>query len=85
MRANTAMIRLERSARTTNAKTNLPFCKSPAGDSCGALLSPVEDQQLGGLVMWVPASFVYVVTALAIVAAWLDPGKSAFKARALGR
>ena len=34
-------------------------------------LTPLEDQQLGGLVMWVPAGFVYVAAGLAIVAAWL--------------
>lgn len=34
-------------------------------------LSPVEDQQLGGLIMWVPASLVYVFAALALLAAWM--------------
>jgi cytochrome c oxidase assembly factor CtaG len=40
-------------------------------------LSPLEDQQLGGLVMWVPGSFTYMIAGLAIVAAWLsrsEPG-----------
>jgi putative membrane protein len=36
-------------------------------------LTPLEDQQLGGLVMWVPAGAAYVVAALAIVAGWLAP------------
>jgi putative membrane protein len=31
----------------------------------------LEDQQLGGLIMWVPAGVVYVVATLALVAAWL--------------
>jgi putative membrane protein len=35
----------------------------------GALgLDPVEDQQLGGLVMWVPGSLAYLVAGLAVVA-----------------
>jgi putative membrane protein len=31
-------------------------------------LNPVEDQQLGGLVMWVPGSLAYLVGGLAVVA-----------------
>ena len=34
-------------------------------------LTPLEDQQLGGLIMWVPGGLTYVVIALAIVGAWL--------------
>ena len=34
-------------------------------------LSPLEDQQLGGLVMWVPGALAYIVVALWIVARWL--------------
>ena len=34
-------------------------------------LAPLEDQQLGGLVMWVPGALAYVIVALAIVATWL--------------
>jgi putative membrane protein len=34
-------------------------------------LSPLEDQQLGGLIMWVPGGLAYVVVGLAIVATWL--------------
>jgi putative membrane protein len=30
-------------------------------------VDPVEDQQLGGLVMWVPAGFAYVIAALAVL------------------
>jgi cytochrome c oxidase assembly factor CtaG len=33
--------------------------------------SPVEDQQLGGLIMWVPASLIYVAAGLALLAAWM--------------
>lgn len=34
-------------------------------------LSPLEDQQLGGLIMWVPACLAYLVAALALIADWL--------------
>jgi putative membrane protein len=37
-------------------------------------LSPLEDQQLGGLIMWVPACSVYVAAGLALFAAWLRAG-----------
>ena len=38
-------------------------------------LTPLEDQQLGGLVMWVPGALAYLVAALAIVSAWLSPAR----------
>jgi cytochrome c oxidase assembly factor CtaG len=34
-------------------------------------LSALEDQQLGGLIMWVPAGIVFIVVGLALFAAWL--------------
>ena len=34
-------------------------------------LSPLEDQQLGGLIMWIPAGMIYVVAGLVLFAAWL--------------
>jgi putative membrane protein len=34
-------------------------------------LSPIEDQQLGGLIMWVPAGLVYIGTGLALFARWM--------------
>lgn len=39
-------------------------------------LGPLEDQQLGGLVMWVPGGLAYLVAGLAIVAAWLAPPRA---------
>jgi cytochrome c oxidase assembly factor CtaG len=30
-------------------------------------LSPIEDQQVGGLIMWVPGGLAYIVAALALV------------------
>jgi len=34
-------------------------------------LTPLEDQQLAGLIMWVPAGIAYLVAALALMAEWL--------------
>jgi len=34
-------------------------------------LTPLEDQQLAGLIMWVPAGLVYLAAALALLAGWL--------------
>jgi putative membrane protein len=34
--------------------------------------SALEDQQLGGLVMWVPAGLVYVICGLALAADWIN-------------
>ncbi|HXT16136.1 MAG TPA: cytochrome c oxidase assembly protein [Gemmatimonadaceae bacterium] len=34
-------------------------------------LTPMADQQLAGLIMWVPASAAYLVAALAVMRAWL--------------
>jgi cytochrome c oxidase assembly factor CtaG len=31
----------------------------------------LEDQQLAGLIMWVPGGFLYVAAALSFAAAWL--------------
>ena len=35
-------------------------------------LTPLEDQQLGGLIMWIPAGVVYIVAGLALFAGWLQ-------------
>lgn len=34
-------------------------------------LTPLEDQQIGGLIMWVPASLVYLAAGLWLFAGWL--------------
>jgi putative membrane protein len=34
-------------------------------------LTPLEDQQLAGLIMWIPAGVAYLVAALAVAASWL--------------
>jgi putative membrane protein len=40
-------------------------------------LTPLEDQQLGGLIMWIPAGLVYIVAALRLVSRMLEhaPGE----------
>jgi putative membrane protein len=44
--------------------------------SVGALgLTPSEDQQLAGLIMWVPGGSVYLAAALGLFAAWLSSGE----------
>ncbi|MEX3936650.1 cytochrome c oxidase assembly protein [Paraburkholderia phymatum] len=41
-------------------------------EPCSALgVDPLNDQQLGGLIMWVPATTAYLVGALAIATRWL--------------
>jgi putative membrane protein len=34
-------------------------------------LTPIDDQQLGGLIMWVPAGLVYIVAGLVLFTLWL--------------
>jgi len=41
-------------------------------------LTPLEDQQLGGLIMWIPAALVYLFAGLVLVIGWLrDSGSAA--------
>jgi putative membrane protein len=35
-------------------------------------LNPLEDQQLGGLIMWIPGSIPYLIAGLAMFARWLS-------------
>ncbi len=39
--------------------------------------TPLEDQQLGGLIMWVPASLVYLAAGLYLFSAWLKESDTA--------
>ena len=34
-------------------------------------LAPLTDQQLAGVIMWIPAGLVYVAVALILMAAWI--------------
>ena len=42
-------------------------------------LTPLEDQQLGGLIMWIPAGFVYLFAALLMFGRWLAHAELAVK------
>ncbi len=42
-----------------------------AETAAGFGLTPLEDQQLGGLIMWVPAGVLYTVAGLLLLAGWL--------------
>lgn len=44
-------------------------------------LSPLEDQQLAGLIMWAPVAGIYLVTALVQVARWIGPDPAAPEGR----
>jgi cytochrome c oxidase assembly factor CtaG len=47
-------------------------------------LSPLDDQQLGGLIMWIPGSLAYLVAALALFAQWLrESEKRSFRPMSL--
>ena len=39
-------------------------------------LSPLDDQQLGGLIMWIPGSVPYVIAGLVVFAQWLGDSES---------
>lgn len=45
-------------------------------------MTPIEDQQLGGLIMWIPSGVVFIVIGIALFAAWI--GESERRVR-LGR
>jgi putative membrane protein len=47
-------------------------------------LTPLEDQQLAGLVMWVPASVVYLLAALGLFWGWLRESERRVAIRAAG-
>src|SRR4051812_23143924 len=44
-------------------------------------LTPLEDQQLGGLIMWVPACSVYILAGLALFAGWLRESEARVRRR----
>jgi len=46
------------------------------GESMRFGMTPLEDQQLGGLVMWMLGGLAYVGAGLAVVAEWLSPRRS---------
>ena len=44
-------------------------------------LTPIADQQLAGLIMWIPASFAYLIAALLLFASWLRASEERVHAR----
>ena len=50
------------------------FAEVEASDELDRLLDPLTDQQLAGVVMWVPGGLVHLGAALALLAAWLHEG-----------
>jgi putative membrane protein len=68
----------------------LTFSDTPwyYGQSVGAGawgLTALQDQQLAGLIMWIPASFAYLIGILAVAARWLhDPASATSAAPAAG-
>ena len=48
-----------------------PWYPAYASGAASWGLTPLADQQLAGLIMWIPASLAYLVAALVIVSRWL--------------
>ena len=59
----------------------------PAYGSASAAwgLAPIEDQQLAGLIMWIPASFAYLIAALLLFAGWLRASEERVHEREMQR
>jgi putative membrane protein len=51
--------------------SGVPWYSSHLGGSVLWGLTPLEDQQLAGVIMWVPGNLLYLIPALALLAAWL--------------
>ena len=47
-------------------------------------LTPLQDQQLGVVIMWVPSGLVFIVIALALVARWLSESERRVRLGSLG-
>jgi putative membrane protein len=50
----------------------VPLYRAYAETTASWGLTPLEDQQLGGLIMWVPAGLVFVLGGLFLFSRWLD-------------
>jgi putative membrane protein len=53
------------------------FCAMPGENAAAFHLTPLEDQQIAGLLMWVPANLVFFAIACLLFARWLQPRQSA--------
>ena len=47
-----------------------------ASTSAAFGLDPLEDQQLGGLIMWIPSATAYLAAGLVVAARWLQPPRA---------
>jgi cytochrome c oxidase assembly factor CtaG len=56
-------------AMMTIART--PWYPAYAPREAALGMSPLQDQQLAGLIMWIPASIPYLIAALLLLAAWM--------------
>jgi putative membrane protein len=52
-----------------------PWYPADSGALAAWGLTPLTDQQLGGVIMWVPGGTIYVIAALALAARWLGDGR----------
>jgi putative membrane protein len=62
-----------------------PWYPTHATRAGAAGVDPLEDQQLGGLLMWIPAGAVLLVLGLALFAAWLGESGRRVRHRAAAR
>ncbi len=54
------------------AASRTPWYATSYHDTMAWGLTPLADQQLGGLIMWVPGGMIYVVAACVLFLAWLE-------------
>jgi putative membrane protein len=52
--------------------SNVPWYSAYLGTAPSYGLDALEDQQLGGLIMWVPAGLIYIVCGLVLATRWLQ-------------
>lgn len=52
------------------------ICVMPGGNAPAFGLTPLEDQQLAGLLMWVPANLVFFAIATWLFARWISPPRN---------
>lgn len=62
-----------------------PWYPAYGNTTAGWGLSPLQDQQIGGLIMWVPASLAYLAAGLVLVAAWMKESDAPLKKAAHAR
>jgi putative membrane protein len=61
--------------------TSRPFYAVHAAGAARWGLTPIEDQQLAGLIMWIPAGFVYIAAILVLFGLWMRAAERRSTAR----